>query len=90
MVTTEPFSVTSAPIFFRISKRICTSEISGTFSMRHWPSTRSTAGKIASAAFFAPLMVTVPCKVFPPLITYLAKEYTLPAMILPAKCRQPF
>ena len=32
------------------------------------------AGKIATAAFFAPLMVTSPRRGVPPIISYLAKE----------------
>jgi hypothetical protein len=39
--------------------------------------TRRAAGRIATAAFFAPLIVTSPFKETPPLITYLAKEYHL-------------
>jgi hypothetical protein len=32
---------------------------------------------MATAAFFAPLMVTVPFRGLPPLISYLAKDYPL-------------
>jgi hypothetical protein len=53
----------------------------GTFSIRHLPLTSSAAGKIATAAFFAPLMVTVPFRGKPPLITYRAKDNPLLAKI---------
>ena len=34
----------------------------------------ATAGMIATAAFFAPLMVTSPTSLFPPVITYFSKK----------------
>ena len=37
----------------------------------------SAAGTIATAAFFAPEIVTSPLSVLPPLITYLVKIYLL-------------
>ena len=60
--------VTFAPIFSRISRRMCTSEISGTFSILQGPLTSRVAGMMATAAFFAPLMVTVPTRGRPPSI----------------------
>ena len=47
--------------------------ILGTFSMRTGPSASSAAGTIATAAFFAPEMVTSPLSVLPPLMTYFVK-----------------
>ena len=47
-----------APIFLKISSSSRTSEISGTFSMRQTPSTSKLAGRIATAAFFAPEILT--------------------------------
>ena len=38
----------------------------GTFSIRHFPLTSSAAGKIATAAFFAPLIRTLPFSGLPP------------------------
>ena len=45
----------------------------GTFSIIHGSSDRITAGRIATAAFFAPLIVTFPVRRLPPLITNLSK-----------------
>jgi hypothetical protein len=50
-------------------KIFLTSEILGMFSMIQGPSARITAGRIATAAFFAPLIRTVPFKAVPPEIT---------------------
>ena len=47
--------------------------IFGIFSIRQTPSERITAGMIATAAFFAPLMRTVPQSLFPPLMTICFK-----------------
>ena len=41
--------------------------------MRTGPSASSAAGTIATAAFFAPEIVTSPLSVLPPLMTYLVK-----------------
>jgi hypothetical protein len=51
--------------------------MSGTFSTLHFPSTKMAAGKIATAAFLAPLIVTAPSSRFLPFITYLAKDDSL-------------
>ena len=39
------------------------------------------AGNMATAAFLAPLMVTVPSRGRPPIISYLAKDFPLLAVI---------
>ena len=52
---------------------IDTSAILGTFSILHIPSERTTAGMIATAAFFAPLIETSPLSLFPPVITNFSK-----------------
>ena len=46
----------------------------GRFSIVHTPSIKSVAGKIATAAFFAPLIVTSPFKGVPPVITSFSKS----------------
>ena len=58
--------VTFAPISEMMFSRIRTSEILGTFSILHTPFTSSAAGRMATAAFFAPLMVTSPFSADPP------------------------
>ena len=63
--------------------RVFTSEMSGIFSIRQGASDRMTAGMMATAAFFAPLMVTSPVRRLPPLMTYLSK------ITLPNNLRQP-
>ena len=75
-MTTTPGSgrVIFAPMPSMMESKIRTSEISGTFSIRQGPATSSAAGKMATTAFFAPLMVTQPSRGLPPLISYLAKE----------------
>ena len=50
--------------------------MSGTFSKTHGASDKSAAGIIATATFFAPLIVTSPFKGVPPVITYLFKKST--------------
>jgi hypothetical protein len=55
--------------------------MSGTFSMRQTPFTNSAAGRMATAAFFAPLMVTLPDRGVPPITSYIAKEDPLLVII---------
>ena len=63
-----------APISLRISNRRRTSEISGTFSTWHTPLTSRVAGRMATAAFFAPEMETSPWSGCPPSMIYLIKK----------------
>ena len=67
---------TLAPYASIISSNIVTSWISGIFSIRHTPSTSNAAGKIAAAAFLAPLILISPNSGFAPFITYLTNECT--------------
>jgi len=46
-----------------------TSSICGRFSTTQLSPAKITAGMIATAAFFAPLMVTLPSSLCPPFIT---------------------
>ena len=62
-----------APSSSRMEKNRVTSLIWGMFSMRQVPSTSRAAGIMATAAFFAPLMVTSPNSGWPPWIMYLFK-----------------
>ena len=57
-----------------MSSRMRTSEMSGTFSIRHLPETSNVAGRMATTAFFAPEMTTSPFSGVPPMISYFAKE----------------
>ena len=57
---------TLAPSPARISRRLSTSAIFGRFSRTHGSPARIAAGMIATAAFFAPLIVTVPSSRLPP------------------------
>ena len=54
------FQVIFAPNFSNILQDISISLICGKFSIVQTPSIRSVAGKSATAAFFAPLIVTSP------------------------------
>ena len=57
---------TWAPMRDRICFKVCTSWMAGRFSrIQHSPA-RIDAGMMATAAFFAPLMVTVPSSRRPP------------------------
>ena len=57
---------TWAPMRERMCFRVCTSWMAGRFSrIQHSPA-RIAAGMMATAAFFAPLMVTVPSSRRPP------------------------
>ena len=58
-----------APSFSSIVHEILMSLIFGKFSMVQIPSINSVAGNIATAAFFAPLMVTSPFKEVGPVTT---------------------
>ena len=62
----------TAPISCKILVIAVTSVIFGTFSIRQTPSDRITAGMIAIAAFFAPLIDTSPVSRVPPVITNLS------------------
>ena len=66
-------SLTSAPISRRIFMHLVISLISGTFSRTHGSSHRIVAATNATAAFFAPLICTVPCNGLPPCITNFSK-----------------
>ena len=56
------FQVILAPNFSNISHDILISLIFGKFSIVQIPSINSVAGKIATAAFFAPPIITSPFK----------------------------
>ena len=64
----QPPSVisTRAPSPSRIILRLSTSAMFGRFSRTHGSPARIAAGMIATAAFFAPLIVTVPSSRLPP------------------------
>ena len=65
-----PFSnSTSAPISARMRLIISTSAIFGRFSITQIPRARIVAGRIATAAFLAPVTSIVPFSGTPPLIT---------------------
>ena len=57
---------TFAPSPRRMSLRLSTSAMFGRFSRTHGSPARIAAGMIATAAFFAPLIVTVPSSRLPP------------------------
>ncbi len=59
-----------------VLKIVETSDISGRFSITQGPSESKTAGRMATAAFFAPLMRTSPCSGRPPFITNFSKKRT--------------
>ena len=61
-----------APRALRISQEILTSLIFGTFSIVQIPSIKRVAGKIATAAFFAPLITTSPLRGEGPVTTNLS------------------
>ena len=65
-----------APRALRICSDTATSLMSGRFSMTHLSAARMVAGKIATAAFFAPLMETSPMRGLPPLITNFSNWMT--------------
>jgi hypothetical protein len=52
----------------------------------HLSAAKMVAGKIATTAFFAPLMVTSPFKGLPPLITNLSNFKTLLRALFEALC----
>ena len=66
----------SAPSSLRIRRSIATSFIEGTFSSVQGSSAKITAGIIATAAFFAPLISTSPVSLFPPFIINFSKTIT--------------
>ena len=69
MISFLVFQVIFAPRPSNISQDFFTSLIFGKFSIVQTPSIKSVAGKIATAAFFAPLIVTSPFKGVFPVIT---------------------
>ena len=71
-----PFQVTLAPNSSNILQEILTSLIYGKLLIVQIPSTNNAAGSIATAAFFAPLIVTSPDRRVPPLITNFSKYIT--------------
>ena len=68
------FQVIFAPRPASISHDFFTSLMLGRFYIVHIPSIKSVAGKIATAAFFAPLIVTSPFKGVPPVMTNFSKS----------------
>ena len=70
------FHVILAPNCSNIVHDIFISLIFGRFSIVQTPSIKSVAGKIATAAFFAPLMVTSPFKGVGPFTTNFSNLYT--------------
>ena len=69
------FQVILAPSVLNISQKILTSLIFGKFSIVQIPFTNKVAGNIATAAFFAPLIVTSPFRRVPPFITNLSNVF---------------
>ena len=65
-------NLTFEPRWLRMVSSISASLIWGIFSIRQTPSTKSAAGMMATAAFFAPLISTSPRRAVPPLITYFS------------------
>ena len=64
------FSIrTFAPNTLRIFRLTATSLISGRFSITQTSAARIVAGRMPTAAFFAPEIVTSPCRGLPPVIT---------------------
>ena len=68
---------TFAPSERRMSTRMVTSLICGRLSIRHSSPQRSAAGMIATAAFFAPLISTVPRSGLPPPMINLSSMFLL-------------
>ena len=73
MILLGVFHVIFAPSPSNISQDFFTSLILGRFSIEQTPSIKSVAGKIATAAFLAPLIVTSPYKGVFPVITNFSK-----------------
>ena len=63
------FQIILAPNFSNISQDIFISLILGKFSIVQQPSIKSVAGKSATAAFFAPFIITSPFKGVGPFTT---------------------
>ena len=64
------FSIrTLAPSTLRILRLTATSLMSGRFSMTQTSAAKIVAGRMPTAAFFAPEMMTSPCRGLPPVIT---------------------
>lgn len=59
----------------KICESTFTSKISGRLSTTHGSSLKSAAGRMATAAFFAPLTVTVPFNGFPPFMINVGSKY---------------
>ena len=64
-----------APMRCKICESTFTSKISGRLSTTHGSSLKSAAGRMATAAFFAPLTVTVPFNGFPPFMINVGSKY---------------
>ena len=64
-----------APKVSKILQYVLTSLIFGRFSILQTPFISKVAGKIATAAFFAPLITTSPFSLVGPLITNLSTIY---------------
>ena len=65
-----------APSFSKISHDIFTSLIFGKFSIVHVPSIKSVAGSIATAAFYAPFIITSPFNGVGPVTTNFSNKIT--------------
>ena len=70
------FQVNFAPNSCNILHEIFTSLIAGILEIVQIPSINNVAGIIATAAFFAPLIITSPLRRVPPCITNLSKRIT--------------
>ena len=65
-VITLSLNSTWAPRYLSMSMMICTSLMSGTFSITEGESPKRAAGIMATAAFLPPLTVTSPSRRAPP------------------------
>ena len=70
------FQVIFAPNFSNMVQDIFISLIFGRFSIVHTPSIKSVAGKMATEAFYAPLMATSPFSGVGPFTTNFSNLYT--------------
>ena len=69
---------TEQPRLVNILSKQCTSSISGTLSIMHFPSLAIiAAGSMATAEFLAPFISTDPFKTLPPFITNFSIHFTL-------------
>ena len=73
VISLEVFQTILAPISSNILHKICTSLMLGRLFIVQTPSINNVAGKIATAAFFAPFISTSPFKGVGPVITNFSK-----------------